>query len=244
MPSADNLYSADDSDIESFGQELSPIDGYFINRDHPQNEMVSDPSLDSQNLKAQEARAEAQANSQSHIASSSAPHEEPESSPLFVSTGVNLSTYIPTSPTTYTPHSPTSSHRRQGDLYSETSPLLHFAAPPPAYSAETSQPASQNFNSHYNTVSTQQFEEGIREPESMCRPDDYDRRTPLWTRRVRKIPWRYYFRNTLLIALVLSIAIGLIVAATRSSKFVSSQSLLCYFLGFIKNWLDIPFLHN
>src|SRR4051812_5721699 len=45
LPYSDNLYSAnDESDAESFSDELSPADGYFNRRDMPTNELVPDPS--------------------------------------------------------------------------------------------------------------------------------------------------------------------------------------------------------
>ena len=48
MPYADNLYSADESDAESFSNELSPTDGYFSNREQSRNVVVLDPSLEGQ----------------------------------------------------------------------------------------------------------------------------------------------------------------------------------------------------
>jgi hypothetical protein len=223
MPYADNLYSADDSDVESFSDELSPTDGYFSNRDHPQDVMVPDPSLETDTntaqSKAQEAGAEAAANSVSHITSRQASPELSASSPLRVSVPASSAIYSPSTPTAYTTRSLTSSHRRQDDLYSETPPLLHSLAPPPAYSAAT----LEGFNRNYNTVPTHQLEEGIRELESMGRPNDFNERSPLWMKQVKRLPpWRLLLKNILLVALVLILAVGFIIAAVQSSTSVSS----------------------
>jgi hypothetical protein len=225
MPYADNLYSADDSDVESFSDELSPTDGYFSSRDHPQDEMVPDPSLetatDTAQSKTHEARAEAAANSESHTTSRPASPMVSASSPLRVSAAASSTIYNSSSPTAYTPHSPRSPHRRQDDLYSETSPLLHPIAPPPAYSAAI----LQDFNRNYSSAPPHQLEEGIREPESMGRPNDFNERSPLWVRQVKKLPpWRLLLKNILLIALVLFLAVGILIAAFQSSAFVS----LCF----------------
>ncbi|KAH8661616.1 hypothetical protein BGZ60DRAFT_380915 [Tricladium varicosporioides] len=46
MPLSDNLYSAEDSDAESFSDELSPSDGYFNSGDASPRGMVQDPTFD------------------------------------------------------------------------------------------------------------------------------------------------------------------------------------------------------
>lgn len=226
MPYADNLYSADDSDVESFSNELSPTDGYFSTRDHPQDVMVPDPSLETGpntgDGKAQEAREDAAGSSENHAASRPASPELPASSPLGVAASTSSTHYSPSSPTAYTPRSPTSSHRRQDDLYSETSPLLHSTAPPPAYSAAISQPALQYFNTTYSTISARQLESGIREPESMRGPHDFNERSLLWMKQVKR-PRRWtLFKNILLVALVLGLAVGFIIATVKSGESVSS----------------------
>jgi hypothetical protein len=225
MPYADNLYSADDSDVESFSNELSPTDGYFSNRNHPQDVMVPDPSIETgpntADAKAREAREEAAASSENQAASRRASSELPASSPLRVAAPTS-SNHSPSSPTAYTPRSPTSSHSRQDDLYSETSPLLHSTAPPPAYSTATSQPELQHFNTNYSTISARQLESGTRGPESMGGPHDFNERSPLWVKQVKRLPrWRL-FRNILLVTLVLGLAVGFIIAAVRSGESVSS----------------------
>ena len=69
MPYTDNLYSADDSDVESFSNELSPTDGYFSNSRPSSGCDGPDPSLETgpstAELKAQEVREEATASSAS-----------------------------------------------------------------------------------------------------------------------------------------------------------------------------------
>jgi hypothetical protein len=244
MPYADNLYSADDSDVESFSNELSPTDGYFANRDHPQDVLVPDPSLETgpntAESKAREAREVAAASSENHTASRSASPEVPASSLLHVAAPASFTIYSPSSTTAYTPRSPTSSHRREDDLYSETSPLLHTTAPPPAYSAATSQPALQHFNRNYTTISAHQLESGLREPESMGGPHDFNERSPLWMKQVKKLPrWRI-FRSVLLVTLVLGLAIGFIVAAVKSGEPVSSYFCIASVsLLLIKNYVAL-----
>lgn len=244
MPYADNLYSADDSDVESFSNELSPTDGYFSNRDHPQDVMVPDPSLETgpntAESKAREAREESATSSENHPTSRSASPEVPASSLLRVAAPASPTIFNPSSPTAYTPRSPTSSHRREDDLYSESSPLLHTAAPPPAYSAATSQPTLQHFNRNYSTISAHQLESGLHEPESMGGRHDFNERSPLWVKQVKKLPHWRIFRNVLLVALVLGLAVGFIVAAAKSGESVSSYFCIASVsLLLIKNYVAL-----
>lgn len=233
MPYADNLYSAEDSDAESFSDELSPTDGYFTNREHPQDMMVPDPSLevatgvDSAASKEQEARAEAEANPENRATGASVELPIPSPSQMYTSP---TSPYTPSSPTSYTPVSPTASYRRHEPLATETSSLLHTRAPPPAYSpASPSSPSEPTRN--YSTISNRELEAGtlpIREPESMGDPEGVTERTPLWRKKVRQIsPWRRFITNCLLAALILAIASGFIVAAVKSGESVSS----CFVIG-------------
>jgi hypothetical protein len=219
MPHSDNLYSASESSAESFSDELSPTDGYFTSRTHPQDVMVLDPTTGTSNAKAQEARAETQASSESHFSNSQVRPVSPTSSlPLF--TGTHPSTYTPTSPATYTPRTLASSFPRQEDLSLETSPFLHQSAPPPTYSAATSQSGDQHINMN-RTVSAQQLEEGNREPESMGQPNEYDERTPLWTRKTGRLPGWLSLRRSLLIILILGLTVGCLAIALKSDKSVS-----------------------
>jgi hypothetical protein len=127
----DNLYSADDSDAESFSNELSPTDGYFTNRDHRQNVMVPDPSLENQSLKAQEAREESRFHSHNQVVNDTISPDLVTSSPPLRTSGHDRSaTDTSASATTHTPHSPSSPYIRQDDLYTGTYPLLHSVAPP------------------------------------------------------------------------------------------------------------------
>jgi len=226
MSHADNLYSADDSDVESFSNELSPTDGYFSSRDYTQDVMVPDPSLEigpsTAKSKAREAREVAIASSENLAAGTSASPGVSASSPLRVAAPAPSTIYSSSTHTAYTPRSSASSHRREDDLYSETSPLLHTVAPPPAYSAATPQPTLQHFNENYNTIPAHQLESGPREPESMGGPHDFNERYPLWMKQVKKgSRWRIC-RNVLLVTLVLGLAVGFIVAAVKSGESVSS----------------------
>jgi len=243
MPYADNLYSADDSDVESnaesFSDELSPSDGYFNGHSASlQNVMVPDPSLaagSTAESKAQEARAEAEANTdpQSPPSPTVASPRHPPSSLHRSLTPATSHQSNPTSPTSRSISSPTFSHRRNDDLYSENTPLLHSPhplAPPPTYTAATSgphsPPLSQTFNRNYRTISDHQLEEGrapSREPESMGRPMDFDEREPLWPKPLIVSPpaWAK-LRNLLIILLVLGLGIGFIVTAVKSGESVST----------------------
>lgn len=238
MPRSDNLYSADDSDAESFSDELSPTDGYFTNRAHPQDVMVRDPTTESRNSKAEEARAEAQADSESHFSNSQVRPVSTTSS-LQVSTGTHPSTYTPTSPTTYTPRTLMSSFPRQEDLYSEASPLLHPPAPPPAYSAATPQSGDQHITPNYSTVSARLLEEGSREPESMGQPSEHDERTPLWTTKTRRLPEWLSLRRSLLIFLIVGLAVGFIAIAVKSGRSVSPIFTSCYCLYNYHLWCEV-----
>jgi hypothetical protein len=244
MPYADNLYSADDSDVESFSNELSPTDGYFASRDHPQDVMVPDPSLGTgpsmAESKAREAGEEAIASPENLAAGTSASPGVSASSPFRVAAPAPSTIYSPSTHTAYTPHSPASSHRREDDLYSETSPLLHTVAPPPAYSAATSQPTLQHFNRNYSTISAHQPESGLHEPESMGGPHDFNERYPLWVKQAKKMSrWRI-FRNVLLVALVLGLAVGFIITAVKSGESVSSYFCIASVsLLLIKNYVAL-----
>jgi hypothetical protein len=232
MPYSDNLYSADDSDTESFSDELSPTDGYFMQRDHPQGVMVPDPSLEPMpgmaESKAQEAGEEAEAVARSHTV-------RPPVSPIIATStssqpytpAASSAAYTPSSPTSYVPLSPASSHRRHDDFYSETTSLLH-PAPPPTYSAATSSTTSQTsrqFSRNYRTVSNEQLEEGLvqnQEPESMGGPASLSDRHPVWMTRVKKYRTWDFVRNALLILLVLGIGAGFLITAMRAGQSVSS----------------------
>lgn len=244
MPYADNLYSADDSDIESFSDELSPTDGYFTGPS-PSNAMVPDPSLEqtsSAESKAQEARAEAESNPENH--SSPTPlqtqspfpplnHFQPSASasysgyPAVTAASSNSST----SPTT-----PVSPFRRVPDtqprhnFYSEDSPLLRPFAPPPTYSAATSASQSshpsQSFGRNYNTISEGDLEHGqiqTRMPESMGGPVDSNERQPLWSRDRDSGSRLPRARRWLIILLALGLA-----AVALVTSFIPGSSVSVY----------------
>jgi hypothetical protein len=217
MPYADNLYSADDSDTESFSDELSPTDGYFMRRDHPQEVMVQDPSLEASQSTSQWKADEANsASSHSHGATSS---QLPSSSPLPI-----LTPLTSMSPTANTMRSPTPPRSQPENLYSETSSLLYHTVPPPAYSMTVCQariqPSVQNLDVlNYSTIPAHQLE---HQPESMSQPVAFNERFPLWLKKFRKVPRRQQCRNLLLTALVLSLAVGFLTAAVKSIENVSS----------------------
>ena len=118
MPSNTGLYG--DSDDESLSEELSPTDGYFNGRNHPQDVLIPDPSQalsDSNSDKAQEARQEGEASRASEAGAASRRQSQ------------------------HSPPSTPSSRRRidpvfEDEAVTEATPLLPSA--PPTYSAATS----------------------------------------------------------------------------------------------------------
>lgn len=181
MPYSDNLYSAnDESDAESFSEELSPSDGYFSRREMPTSGMVPDPSHhdrktteDKVLIPGHEARPNS--GSASRTMGSSTLSDLYPSSVDASATNVTSST-----PVSNTPSSPISSRQRYTEV-SEHTPL--FRAPPPAYSASDLSPPTLPEIRNYSTFPQEQLEPGYsahHEPESMGRPmDDPIERSPL-----------------------------------------------------------------
>ena len=115
MPSNTGLYS--DSDNESLSAELSPTDGYFNGRDHPQDVLIPDPSqASSESDKAREAREEAET-SRARDASTS-PRRDSQYSPRSIPSRARFNPVF------------------EDEGYTETTPLLRSA--PPAYSPPAS----------------------------------------------------------------------------------------------------------
>lgn len=231
---SDNLYSADDSDVGSLSDALSPTDGYFEDRGHPQEMLVEDPSLGAGSTaesKAQEARRESAANSQEG--------QTPSVDAPLISRATPSQQYIPATTAAYAPsslsaqasHSSVSPHRRTSDTYTETSSLLR-PAPPPAYSPATSPTFSTpatNFNGNYSTITSSQVEEGQvphREPESMGGPpEDLNNRTPLYTREIKFSRARKCMKSCLLMLLTLVIMVSLLMTLIKAGlKSVSRPS--------------------
>jgi hypothetical protein len=221
MPYADNLYSAD-SDDESFSDELSPTDGYFSQREHPQDIMVPNPapeSNSSSDSKSQEASRDFELSSERHSSYGRA------SPPLTTSQPTPPFSPIPsvnTPSATSQAVSPRAGPGNQG-TYNESSSLLNHFAPPPTYSVAISQPQATPNQREYSTFSPVQLEEGRfptpREPESMGGPPEPfapDERTPLWKTPVGRAFRRRLLKKTLGHLVVVVVIVCLITAMIRA----------------------------
>jgi hypothetical protein len=211
MPFSDNLYSLDDdSDGDSFSEELSPTDGFMHQTEIPTNTLVQDPTI------GRDTKAEAKVliptpvpQSRTGRTSRSGPSQ---SVPPHPYASVRSSDRSSSSPISYTPVSPTSPRRRE-ELFTEQTPLMN--GPPPAYSASPEPSTSETSENErrYSTFPEHHLERGFlprSEPESMGIPTDIsDETTPLSEERPRRQK-RYHRRQKfikkfLFIALVLAV---------------------------------------
>ncbi|KAF4625322.1 hypothetical protein G7Y89_g12844 [Cudoniella acicularis] len=224
MPSSDNLYSAEDSDGESFSNELSPTDGYFNGTNRTPQRMVQDPTFDDD--KKPEAKTlipTPTASSQASTGRTSRTSNYPALSQI-ISSG-NYASHPsseggPSSPMTRSsiPHT---SSRRTDRIFSENTPLMNDA--PPAYTPSPPTSSSSQESQESNTYSTfpeNHLENGFlprREPESMGGPVDRpiegpSERTPLSNNRRRSSPYRKLIKKLLFIAIVFSASIAMVTA--------------------------------
>ncbi|KAN0101725.1 hypothetical protein V8E51_012235 [Hyaloscypha variabilis] len=127
MSHPDNLYSAEESDHESFSDELSPADGYFNRGDMASSAMVPDPTLE--DSKEPEAKTlippqflESMRGSRSSNPSSSLPSRSYASAHSARNSVPSGSSYTPTSPV---------ASRRLDDLFPRRPASIN--GPPPAY---------------------------------------------------------------------------------------------------------------
>jgi hypothetical protein len=233
MTTSDNLYSAEESDGESFSEELSPSDGYF-NRgergDRRPDVMVPDPSMDDKKVedKTLIPTPHPQASTGGTSRSSLYPMLQTPSSQPYASppSSENNSS----SPTGYTPASRMSSRRHPS--FSEHTPLMNI--PPPAYSespvpsssGNASQPQTPHSPTHsrndstYSTFPEHILERGfqpLHEPESMGGPPDADERTPLSSDKPIPSRRRLIIKKLIFISLVFAI-IGSLATAILYSK--------------------------
>jgi hypothetical protein len=219
MPFSDNLYSLDDdSDGDSFSEELSPTDGFMHQTEIPTNTLVQDPTI------GRDTKAEAKVLIPTPVSQSStgrtsrlSNHSGPSQSiPPHPYASIRSSDRSSTSPISYTPVSPTSPRRRE-ELFTEHTPLMN--GPPPAYSASpepSTSEASEN-GQRYSTFPEHHLERGFltrSEPESMGRPIDIsDETTPLSEERPRRQKRHHrrhkFIKKFLLIALVLAVIFAL-----------------------------------
>ncbi|RFU27895.1 hypothetical protein B7463_g8440, partial [Scytalidium lignicola] len=195
-PRSDNLYSADDeSDAESFSEELSPSDGYFERRQLPNETIIFPPQPSDEpksKLKANEAWQEALDNTKylptdsrllaRPLASSSTTYSPSSSGQPSISASMGHPAQISPSP------QPRGSHRTSSNIFYLNSDPPPAYTPPTATNSPVDLPTptqgsdSQTLNS--NPPSPRHIEEGLpphREPESMGAPEEQsDERTPLW----------------------------------------------------------------
>ena len=221
---SDNLYSGNDSDDESFSEELSPTDGYFGPPQVPSNApMVPDPSIDYGPAEAKTLISPPINSQASTGRASRLSHHAglPQITPSQSYASPHPSHGHSSSPTQFTPSSPLSSRRRETS-FSEHDQLAYN--PPPAYSesppqSEHSLPSnspppsltsSRIFNREtYSTFPETHLERGFlpqREPESMGGPvDGPGEETPLLPRRKRYSPRRRRIKGLLFAALVFAV---------------------------------------
>jgi len=242
MPVSDNLYSAEDSDSESFSEELSPSDGYFNRGEMRRDVMVPDPSMDNKKVEDKtliptpNPQAPAGGTSRSSL---SAVLPQSASSRPYMSLPSNEN--IPSSlPNTYTPI-PRMSSRRPAS-FSEHPPLMNIP-PPPAYS-ESPDPSSSTSSqsrpprspqhsrneSTYSTFSEHNLERGFlppREPQSMGGLVDADERTPLSGDKPGPSRTRLVIKKLLFIALVFAAIAALASIIFTSKTFVRIPIYLC-----------------
>lgn len=254
MPRLDNLYSADDSDHESFSEELSPSDGFNSRNNVPIN-VVSDPSMRKED-KPEDKTLIPPPNAQNRTGSSSriSNHPaQPRSLPLhnYASLrGDNASR----SPSSYTPTSPVSS-RPNNEMFNEQSNLVN--GPPPAYSPTEDTPQSPQSPHEaeprrYSTFLENQLERGYlpgREPQSMGAPEQVpDETTPLSRepKPIRASICRRITKKVLFVALFIVVVITLTTA--MFSKSVSTKLSLatrhCYSLPYSTwplNWVKLNY---
>ena len=116
MPSNTGLYG--DSDSDSISDELSPTDGYFNGRDHPQDVLIPDPSqASSESDKAREAREDAET-SRASDASAAPRRDSSQHNPRSIPSRGRFNPVF------------------EDEAHTETTPLLRPA--PPAYSPPAS----------------------------------------------------------------------------------------------------------
>lgn len=230
MPFSDNPYSADDSDVDSFSDELSPTDGYFNpNRGAAgirPGMMVQDPSIGLDDKKP-EAKVliptpHAQAPMrQGERASNHPAMAQSSSSASYASPPPSENS--PASPENRHTHNPLSrlSPQHHDHVFAEQMPLM--SGPPPAYtpSPDTPHAAVELSASErsYRTFAENHLERGLLEPhqpESMGGhvEDEADERAPLSNNTLTKIPrWRRVNKRVLLLALLSTVIIIWVVAA-------------------------------
>jgi hypothetical protein len=232
MPYSDNLYSAidDESDHESFSNELSPTDGFFNRSRMSPNHMVPDPSLDRKDREQEDKVLIPRNETRNESGSASRSTTSPTLGQLFPSQNYasSQSNNRPAPPPTSsnTPSSPSSYRRTDNNVFSE--PNHQMQGPPPAYTP--SSPTASSHSTHnrsYSTFEPHRLEQGLAsEPQSMSRPpaDDPDETTPLSENRIKKPSRRRLFiKKLLFVALVIAVASGIMTTLLHWGQSVCTQ---------------------
>lgn len=238
MPRSDNLYSADDSDHESFSEELSPSDGFNSHsRPNVPINVVSDPSLRKEDKPEDKTLIPPPAvqNRTGGSSRTSLNSILPRSHPSHNYASLRGSDNASRSPSSYTPTSPVSS-RRRNEMFTERSTLLH--GPPPAYSPAEETPRSPQGTEarRYSTFIENQLERGYlpgREPESMGAPEQpSDETTPLsrGSKPLRASIFRKITKKFLLVALFVVVLISLTTAMFSKSS-VSTKPVSPWYIS-------------
>lgn len=231
MPLSDNLYSAEDSDAESFSDELSPSDGYFNSGDASPRGMVQDPTFDDDKKPEDKTLIPTPTASQASTGRSSRMANYPSLPQLTSSSNYASgpsSEGSPSSPNTIRSHI---SHGtpRADRIFSEHAPLMNDA-PPPAYTPNPSSSSgtqARQDGAVYSAFPEYHLERGFlapqREPQSMGGPvdrpiDEPSETTPLADgNRRRPLRYRRVLRRVLFIAVVFGV-IGTMVTAVFHAK--------------------------
>lgn len=231
MPSG-NLYSTDDTDDESFTEELTPADGYFEPNRMPSNHTVPDPSIDMKTepktLIPPPSTRQQQNNGSP---STTSIHELFSMTPPMPSDASIQSTTNVPAPRSYTPISPV--QPQDEGIFPEHMPLMN--GPPPAYTpspvspvTSRSTPLNPSSGRIYSTFPEQYLEQGLftnRHPESMVgTPEEPNERTPLSTPIVVKSR-RRKIGKSICLALVLGVVMFSLLL-TMFYKRTSAVSLL------------------
>ncbi|KAG0647132.1 hypothetical protein D0Z07_7324 [Hyphodiscus hymeniophilus] len=222
MPYSDNLYSAndDESETESFSNELSPTDGFFHRSPMASNRMVPDPSLDRKDAAEEDKVLIPRSETRNESGSTSRSATSPTLQHLFPSQNYASSQSDnrirpAASSTSNTPSSPASRRRTDNELFVD--PRDSMQGPPPAYTPSSPPTSSHsNHNRSYSTIEPSQLERGLPtpsnvEPQSMGRPsEDPNERTPLANNEIKKTSRRRTFlRKFLFIALVFAAVVAI-----------------------------------
>lgn len=248
---SDNLYSADDeTDADSFSEELTPADGYFERRQMPSEPINLPPPPEEEEskgkAKASEAWQEALDNTKylptdSRLLARPATSSRTTYSPSPSGQSLFSASARGPSPGSSPPLGQDTQPRHNSNMY------LVNTDPPPAYTPATTTNSPTSLSSptqhqapsiaHSDSPSPRQVEEGLlpllQEPQSMGAPEGGpNERTPLWNNtlrsnnRIKNNSRRAFIRRFLLLALFAVLISGFINAMYNLGKHVSNEHFL------------------